>query len=160
LTSIAVRFGFPATILIVIMSHSFGAFIQHESSPVKTLQDPDHALTRDEITARSPSVIELDNLRWGDRLNGPKDERPEPAPIDTTPRTPGELEASPPPTPAPGQAAEAIVQSMSNPPKNRWRLGSVGVMLFLMGMNDAVVSSPKVRAEQPILMSENHRREP
>jgi hypothetical protein len=139
------------------MSRSFGAFIQHESSPAKTIQDPDRVLTRDEITVRTPSDIELDNFRWGDRLNGPKDASLEASATENTPPTPGELESSLPPTPVPGLAAEAIVQSISNPPMNRWRLGSVGVMFFLMGMNDAVVCLPLSHRSQRMQITDGNR---
>jgi hypothetical protein len=121
-------------------SHSFGAFIQHESLAGNKVVRPAQVLQRDEITSIPPSAVELDELRWGERLNGPKDQVSD-APVseDLTLPTPRELEQSLPPTPKQNRAVDALVQSATNPPRNRWRLASTGVMFLLIGINDAVV---------------------
>lgn len=124
-----------------MQSHTFGALIENDSSQTKTTKVLDGPLTRHEVAARSPSIVELDVLRWGERLNGPSDGHADNAiNRETTTPTPGELEQSLPPTPAPTQVADAIVQSATNPPQNKWRLASVGLFFFSQGMNDAVVS--------------------
>jgi hypothetical protein len=116
-------------------AQAFGAFIQHESSdslPTAFAK----VLHRDAITQSSPPALELEQLEWGKRLDGPH-----PIEADVSiPPTPRELEASQPPTPKHGQAIDALMQSATTPYKNRWRLASATVMFLLMGMNDAAVS--------------------
>lgn len=121
-------------------SRSFGAFIQHESLMGDNVAGPAQVLHRDEITSISPLAVELDELRWGERLNGPKAQRPfAPEAEDSSLQTPRELEQSLPSPPRQSKAVGAIVQSATNPPRNRWRLASTGVMFLLIGINDAVV---------------------
>lgn len=121
-------------------SHNFGAFIQHESSPAPTINELARVVRRDEVISTSPSAMELDDLQWGKRLNGPPspDQHGEEINDQTNP-TPRELEQSRPSTPKENQAVDAVVQSISNPPRNRWRLASTGLMFMLIGMNDSVV---------------------
>lgn len=95
---------------------------------------------RDHITAPYPTEHELDELEWGRRLNGPQKELPEPI-SQSLPQTPGELEQSVPPTPKRAPAVDAIIQSASNPPRNRWRLAAAGLMFFLLGLNDAATGA-------------------
>jgi hypothetical protein len=123
------------TALIVDMSsHNFGAFIQHESSPMKTGPELARVLHHDSISSAKPSTVELDALRWGERLNGPVSQN-----SDAITPSPSALEQSLPPTPHQDRAVGAIVQSATNPPRNRWRLASSGLMFLLIGINDAVV---------------------
>ena len=113
-------------------AQAFGAFVQHESD--KTPTPATKVIHRDSITSGSPSTIELDQIEWGKRLNGPTHENEDPIP------SPRDLEASQPPTPKRSQAVDALLQSVTNPPRNKWRLASAIVMFLLMGMNDAAVS--------------------
>ena len=118
----------------------FGAFITHESTPAPVLP----VLHRDQITSAAPTQYELDDLRWGERLNGPKDRfiGEQPDAISSIPPTPGELESSQPPTPKQDQAVDAVViQSAWNPPKNKWRLAAAGLMFLTMGLNDAATGA-------------------
>ncbi len=121
---------------------SFGAFVQHEISPAGRVVGPAPVLHRDEIISKLPSEIELDELRWGQRLNGPKKQDPGPLGHDNaTTLTPRELEQSLPSSPKHDKAVDAIVQSASNPPRNRWRLASTALMFLLIGVNDAVTGA-------------------
>ena len=87
-----------------------------------------------------PSSHELDDLKWGRRLNGPRsDDTVDLASTRPTSPTPRELEQSQPTTPHPDHAVDALVQSANNPPRNKWRLMSSGVFFLLLGLQDAVV---------------------
>jgi hypothetical protein len=126
-------------------SLAFGAFIAHETDSSSSLSGPAPVIHRDRISSSAPTEYELSQLSWGQRLNGPeKEESPIPLPLaPSIPPTPGELEQSQPSTPAPHQtlAVDALVESFSNPPKNRWRVVSATVFFFLMGMNDAATGA-------------------
>lgn len=123
-------------------SHSFGAFIEYESTRTETIENLARVVHRDEITSIKPSAMELDDLQWGKRLNGPQQYNQFAAESEEqTEPTPRELEQSRPSSPKEDKAVDAIVQSATNPPKNRWRLASTGLMFMLMGMNDSVVCS-------------------
>ncbi|KAJ9613215.1 hypothetical protein H2200_003157 [Cladophialophora chaetospira] len=122
---------------------AFGAFITHESSPLPTLAGPEPVVHKDSITTITPTEYELDELKWGRRLNGPRQgssRDPSPAGRPVLP-TPDELERSQPPTPKRDQAVDAIVHSFSNPPRNQWRLAASCVMFLLMGLNDAATGA-------------------
>ena len=122
---------------------AFGAFITHESGPDPSVSGPAPVVYRDTITAITPSEHELNELRWGKRLNGPRkgSSRDQSPTGRSVPLTPDELERSQPPTPKRDQVVDAIIQSVSNPPRNRWRLAAASVMFFLMGMNDAALGA-------------------
>ncbi|EXJ75258.1 uncharacterized protein A1O5_01954 [Cladophialophora psammophila CBS 110553] len=122
---------------------AFGAFITHESDPSAAVRGLAPVVHRDNITAVSPTEYELDELQWGRRLNGPcKAPSRNASPVGRSlPPTPGELERSQPPTPKRDQAVDAIVQSISNPPRNRWRVAAASVMFFLLGLNDAATGA-------------------
>ncbi|KAJ9610110.1 hypothetical protein H2204_015464 [Knufia peltigerae] len=121
----------------------FGAFISHESDSSASIRGPDPVFHRDNITKSSPTDDDLSRLQWGQRLNGPEKNRPGTvSPIEQSiPPTPGDLEQSRPATPAGAQAVGAIVQSFSNPPRNRWRVASATVFFLMMGMNDAATGA-------------------
>ena len=110
-----------------------GAFIQHESSNTNHVAGVDKAVHRDSITPQAPSAFELDQVQWGKPLKGV------PLHEESTPPTPGELESSRSASPHAAHAVDAIMQSMTNPPRNKWRLLSANAMFLLMGMNDAAV---------------------
>ena len=123
-------------------SSAFGAFIEHESGPLKPL---DKAVIHP-IHAGSPSVVELDTLQWGHKLNGPHET--EPAGHDV-PITPGELEQSRPATPAQDNAVDALAAFSPYTTKNKWRLAGAGLVFLFVGMTDAVVSLATLAEEQP-----------
>ncbi|KAI1611717.1 major facilitator superfamily domain-containing protein [Exophiala viscosa] len=126
------------------MSAAFGAFITHESDSSPSLSGPAPVLHRDRIYAPAPTEYELRELQWGQRLNGPTKEQSQviSEPLDSSiPPTPGELEQSQPPTPYRAPTVDALLQSFSNPPKNRWRVASATVFFFLMGLNDAATGA-------------------
>ena len=119
----------------------FGALITHESSPAP-FQPVIH---RDQITSVPPTEYELDELKWGARLNGPNDhyfDKQLRSASTSIPQTPAELESSRPPTPKRDQAVDALtIQSIWNPKKNKWRLASAGLMFLTMGLNDAATGA-------------------
>ena len=121
-------------------SHTFGALIQHESShsPVLAPLTAVAQRTRPE-TGLGPTEIELDELQWGRRLNGPDGC----APVQgrsargwVTPATPRELEQSNTSTLSTDHAVNPVM-SASSPPKNKWRLGAICLMVFSQGINDS-----------------------
>ena len=118
------------------MSHAFGAFIEHESDGSRTMTGPAKVIYKDTIT---PVYHELDDLQWGHRLNGPYSEPT--TPNVTYPSTPRELEQSSPPTPKRDLAVDALVQSASNPSRNKWRLFAAGIMFTMMGLSDAATGA-------------------
>lgn len=84
-----------------------------------------------------PQPVELDNLKWGAKINGPSG--PSTPAYETpsgaqTPFGPPDLEASRPASPL--NEAE-MMQSFSSPPMNRFRMLSVCVMNFGNGLSDA-----------------------
>ncbi|EXJ84843.1 hypothetical protein A1O3_05517 [Capronia epimyces CBS 606.96] len=139
-------------------AQAFGAFITHESDPAPLVPALAPIVPRDHITAGTPTEYELDGMKWGQRLNGPGPQLESSRDSSPTgigralPQTPGELERSQPPTPQRNQAVDALVQSMWNPPKNRWRLASSSLAFFLMGVNDAATGAliPYLEAEYKI----------
>ncbi|RMZ76948.1 hypothetical protein DV737_g4619, partial [Chaetothyriales sp. CBS 132003] len=120
----------------MISHNAFGAFIEHESDG--PLPSP-YPLTLPKAIHNAsipPSPLELDQLRWGERLRGP--------PVENDVSTlvsPAELEASQPTTPTRSHVVDALVYSLTNPPRNKWRVGSSTVTFLLMGMNDAATGA-------------------
>ena len=120
-------------------AQEFGAFFQHESPLGANVVGPAPVLRRDEITSKQPSDVELDELRWGQRLNGPGEQVSGPSLIeDAMTPTPRDLEQSLPSSPKHDRTVGAMVQSATNPSRNRWRLASTAIMFLLIGVNDAV----------------------
>jgi hypothetical protein len=129
-------------------SHALSAFIEVESSatssdpkahpipiaPQKAFERTYHSVP----LPQGPNAIELDNLQWGSRLNGTRDESGHNSPSGTqTPRV-TDLEMSTLATPNENeQAGVDVVQTFSNPPMNRCRMLSVCLMLFGNGMCDS-----------------------
>ena len=91
----------------------------------------------------SQPAYELDDLPWGSRYNGPSIP---PTPYGTqtpltpsgveAPITPNELEMSRPPSPKNDDAAD-VMQTLFNPPMNKYRLLSACFMCFGNGLNDS-----------------------
>lgn len=115
--------------MATVTAVTFGAVVDHISGPAKIVP-------RDAISGPSPGIYELDSLHWGQKLDGPRDDKD--APYPAAPVTPRELEQSSPSTPKGDQAVDAaLIQTASNPYMNRWRLASAGIFFLLMGINDA-----------------------
>ncbi|KAL8702851.1 MAG: hypothetical protein Q9201_003992 [Fulgogasparrea decipioides] len=87
-----------------------------------------------QVRHHPPSIYELDELTFGNRYNGPSGP-PTPSGAQT-PITPNELEMSRPPSPRIEDAVEAL-QTLSNPPMNKWRLLSACTMCLGNGLNDS-----------------------
>ena len=122
---------------------AFGAFIDIESAPSNDEPHtipvaPQKALPRTYHSV--PDPIELDNLQWGAKLNGPS-KSGDAAPAESgyqTPHGPMDLEMSRPQTPTvDAQNGVDAMQSFSNPPMNRFRMLSVSLMNFGNGLNDS-----------------------
>jgi hypothetical protein len=100
---------------------------------------PEKALPRTyhSVPQAPPDAIELDNLQWGAKLTGPVDPGAV-APSDVeTPVAPNDLEMSRPATPSQESEGFEAMQSISNPPMNRFRMLAVCTMTFCMGLNDS-----------------------
>ncbi|KAA6407702.1 MAG: hypothetical protein FRX48_08540 [Lasallia pustulata] len=114
-------------------SPAIGAFvnINHTSR----ITDPPAVVFKDtHAIAPTLSAYELDELSCGSRYNGPSSK--EPPSGAATPLSPKELEMSRPPSPKNDEAVD-VVQSLSNPPMNRYRLISACLMCFGNGLNDS-----------------------
>ena len=127
-SSFATSFAHNSTTMTTMTSVTFGAVTEQISGPAKIVP-------RDAISGPSPGIYELDTLQWGQRLNGPQEEKAISYPATPTPR---ELEQSAPSTPKHDHAVHAaLIQTASNPYMNRWRLASAAIFFLLMGINDA-----------------------
>ncbi|KAI9821840.1 MAG: hypothetical protein M1827_002422 [Pycnora praestabilis] len=110
-------------------STSFGAFIDVESAP--RISDPPAVVQKPRNNNTSgPVNIELDQLTWGARYNGPGTGGTQ------TPTTTNELGMSRPTSPKLDEAMDPV-QTLSNPPMNKWRLMSACLMVLGNGMNDS-----------------------
>jgi hypothetical protein len=139
-------------------SHTFGAFIDIESSSDNREAHsipivPQKAVPRSYHSV--PDPIELDNLEWGKKLNGPSTPGSVPASGYQTPRT-TDLEMSRPPSPTNEElGGVAAMQSFSNPPMNRLRMLSVCLMNFGNGLSDSAPGAliPYIERYVPSLLS-------
>ncbi len=114
-------------------SAALGAFAIVENSP--QLADPPAAVRKNSILRHhSTNVHELDEITPGHDIQTIS--RPPTPGGAQTPITPNELESSTPPSPRNGEAVEAL-QSLWNPPINKWRFGSCCLMCFANGLNDS-----------------------
>lgn len=119
---------------------AFGSILNIEESRIR---DPPAVLRKDGLTLpSSPTAYELDAMNWGRRYNGPSAEPVAPGtPKGTqTPITPNNLEMSRPPTPE-AHAVVETVQSLTNPPMNKWRFTVACVMCFGCGLNDSAAGA-------------------
>ncbi|KAL1967894.1 hypothetical protein VTN77DRAFT_2311 [Rasamsonia byssochlamydoides] len=128
------------------MSSQFGALIEIESSPQIT--NPAAVVRKDKQgIAASPSDLELNELQnyWGKfSSREPSYYSSLPSSGTQTPITPpsSDVEWSPVSTPASPRGGAAagtadLVQTVTNPPRNRWRLLSACMMYFANAMNDS-----------------------
>lgn len=121
-------------------SHAFGAFIDVEPSSINEQVHtipiaPQKAFPR--VYHSVPDPIELDNLQWGAKLNGPSGSGAVSPSGYQTPRVPTDLEMSRPATPTNEQGGVDALQSFSDPPKNRFRMLSVCLLNFGNGLSDS-----------------------
>ncbi|MCJ1369073.1 hypothetical protein MMC20_000281 [Loxospora ochrophaea] len=113
--------------------HTLGALINLDST--SRIASPSPALRRNSNAAVIPPIShELEELSSKSHPSVPSE--PSTPNGNQTPITPSELEMSRPPTPRARDAAD-VVQSLSNPPKNKWRLLSACLMSFGNGLNDS-----------------------
>lgn len=112
-------------------SHTFGALISlNGSSPIA---DPLAVHQKDPHTSkRPPKPYELEELTFGHRPGGRSGTTTTNG--TQTPTTPNELEMSRPASPRSEEPAE-IIQTLSNPPMNKYRLLSACLMCFGNGLN-------------------------
>jgi hypothetical protein len=143
-------------------SHTFGAFIDIELSSDNREEHtipivPQKAVPRSYHSV--PDPIELDNLEWGKKLNGPSTPGSVPASGYQTPQT-TDLEMSRPPSPTNEElGGVAAMQSFSNPPMNRFRMLSVCLMNFGNGLSDSAPGAliPYIEKYIPSLLSVQQR---
>ena len=107
------------------MASSFGAFIDLESTPIAS---PPATVS---TIQKSPSAFELDTLNHQNGRHTPPGDTPTGA---RTPATINELESN---NFLPDNVTTDIVQSISNPPKNRYRFLSICLMSLGLGLNDS-----------------------
>ncbi|KAG4030685.1 hypothetical protein MFRU_011g01420 [Monilinia fructicola] len=115
------------------------------SSNDEPITAPQKTVTRTYHSVQQPDSIELDDLKWGQNINRPSASgttTPGAEPVSEwstpgwqTPRTPSALELSRPQTP--NNEPDNIIQSFSNPPKNRFRMMSTCLLNFGNGLSDA-----------------------
>ncbi|ESZ97697.1 hypothetical protein SBOR_1884 [Sclerotinia borealis F-4128] len=127
------------------MAAHFASTINVVSSDDEPITAPQKLVTRTYHSVQYPNSIELDNLQWEHNINRPSASgttTPGAEPVSGfstpgwhTPRTPGDIEMSRPPTP--NNEPEYIKQSFSNPPKNRFRMISTCLLNFGNGLSDA-----------------------
>ncbi|KAL9596750.1 MAG: hypothetical protein Q9219_005575 [cf. Caloplaca sp. 3 TL-2023] len=112
---------------------TLNALITVESGP--RLKDPPPAVTKNSQSRHThPDALELDEITPGHGSTWPS--KPPSADGAQTPVTPNELEMSRPPSPKTKDAVEAL-QTLSNPPMNKWRFASACGMCFANGLNDS-----------------------
>lgn len=100
---------------------------------------PEKALPRiyHSVPQAFPDSIELDNLQWGAKLTGPAElGAVTPSGVDVH-VAPDDLEMSRPATPTQESEGFEAMQSVWNPPMNRFRMLAVCTMSFCMGLNDS-----------------------
>ena len=119
---------------------AFGSIVNIEESRI---HDPPAVHRKDALTLHSsPTAFELDQMNWGTRFNGPKNE---PATSRTpngaqTSVNPNDLEMSRPPSPE-ARAVVEVVQSLTKPPMNKWRFTVACLMCFGCGLNDSAAGA-------------------
>lgn len=121
-------------------SHIFGAFVEHESSQFSDLTPlPPVAQTSRSGTAPRPTDVELDELNWGQKLNGPSGLSSVQATSTNervNPGTPRELEQSNPSTPHEDHDVQPVMGT-SDTSMKKWRLAASCLMFFTHGVSDS-----------------------
>lgn len=119
---------------------TIGTFISHESSqdPALRISTAFMSSPRPEV-GLGPTEVELDQLQWGQKLNGPGGRQSVQTSVTREPiipATPRELEHSNAATFIADHAVDSLM-SASNPPMNKWRLAAICLMVFSQGINDS-----------------------
>ena len=126
--------------------------LERSSEPASPPASHQKAARRD-----APTSIELDQIVFGKRYNGPQSGPQSPMELSShtetpfepiTPKTPNELEMSRPPSPKRDDAV-GLMQSWHNPPMNKWQVLSCCLIYFVNGIND----SGEFRTFQSLLRS-------
>ena len=119
---------------------TFGSLLEIEAS---WLCGPPAVLHRDALAVPAQlSIHELDQLTFGTRYNSPSPE----IPVTATPKqaqiptTPNDLEMSRPASPS-AHGMVDVVQTLWNPPMNRWRFVCACCMSFGQGANDSAAGA-------------------
>ena len=103
----------------------------HNSMSAWIAIEPSEALqSLPRVVQRVPTLIELDRLKPGQQYAGPDDisssnPRQTPSDLESRPGTPPHNEVS-------------IVQSLNNPPMNKWRFINACMLCLAQGMNGMV----------------------
>lgn len=130
---------------------TLGAFVSiDQRSPIT---DPAPVLQKG-VTAFStaPTIHELDKLNFGSRYSGPSSP---PSPHRAQSSTaPNGLEMSRPPSPMNEDMAD-VVQTLSHPPINKYRLLSACLMCFGNGINGMDSGYYAVKGTQPLNFSDS-----
>jgi hypothetical protein len=112
------------------MASQFASWIDFEPVP-QTKNSPRSAQPLLIPAEPAPPAIELDQLNFGVRYNGPREAAAESLP----PRTPAEIESSPP------VRAEEATQSLAQPSRNKWRFSAACCMFAQFGLNDSATGA-------------------
>ena len=129
-------------VLLKMGSHTFGAFIDVESSPAspQSPRPPQKAVAKTYHSVPLPSApeaLELNDLEWGTHPSGHRSQAGVASPSGIASPS-NDIEMSRPASPAnEGLDGVDALQSFSNPPKNRYRMVSVSLMNFLGGLSDS-----------------------
>ncbi|KAI9649738.1 hypothetical protein NHQ30_002319 [Ciborinia camelliae] len=129
------------------MAAHLASIINIVSSDDEPITAPQRTVTRTHHSVQQPNSIELDHLQLGQNVNRPSasgNTTPGPesgwsTPGWQTPKTPSDLEMSRPQTP--NNEPEHLIQSFSNPPKNRYRMMSTCLLNFGNGLSDAAAGA-------------------
>jgi len=133
--------------IAVMASSPFALYLEFESSSMNGESSqlplipniPEKALPRiyHSVPQAPPDTIELDNLQWDAKLTGP----PESGTVTLSgveiPVVPEDLEMSRPVTPNQESDGFEALQSIMNPPMNRFRMLAVCMISFCTGLNDS-----------------------
>ena len=127
-------------------TQAFGAFIDVESSSSGNEELYEAPIAPQKAAARkylpqageAPDPLELDNLQWGAKLNGPSESGTATPAGYQTPIMPNDLELSRPSSPATNENDRVdALQSFASPPMNRFRMLSVCMINFGNGLSDS-----------------------
>jgi hypothetical protein len=105
--------------------------------PVPTAPEKAVPRTYHSVPHSPPDNIELDNLQWGARLTGPVEQGGDTPSGAESPAVPNDLEMIRSTTPIQENEGFEAMQSITNPPMNRYRMLAVCMMNFCMGLNDS-----------------------
>ncbi|KAI9809205.1 MAG: hypothetical protein M1825_002496 [Sarcosagium campestre] len=134
-------------------SQAFGAFISVEPSAASKIQHPPTAVQKPSPSiAPAPDAIEFDRMTWGTRYTGPNDgSNSKNAVPPEQQASPDDPETSRSSSPRPGidhynvnndgdndddAVAVTMVQTYSNPPRNKARVGAACLWSLGNGLND------------------------